>query len=87
LNPHLKDFSLFWLFGSVELSQFVDLEMRRNDVPSISFDVDFQVLYFALSCDEGSENVSCFEDCSNTFCFIFICPFDDFQSDLSIFFS
>jgi hypothetical protein len=55
--------------------------MRRNDVPSISFDVDFRVLYFVSSNDEGSENVSCLGDGSNTFCFIFICPFDHFQSD------
>ena len=60
--PIKKTLLCFGCSVRLKCFQIVDLEMRRNDVPTISFDVAFQVLYFVSSNDEGSENVSCFED-------------------------
>jgi hypothetical protein len=57
------------------------IRLRRNDVPSISFDVDFQVLFCIVKWWRLRECFLLWRLLKYIFLFTFICPFDHRQSD------
>ncbi len=69
MNFHLK--TLFFIAAFHWIVRIRRFELR-NDVSAILFELSLKC-YFVSSNDEGSENVSCFGDCSNTL--IRICLF------------